>query len=183
MIMAINNPSGNNGNLVVDWDSLSYAQRYQSTLTRDIARIQKLKSKGYKIKWSANGKWCEIAGMTFNVNKAVYDKRTSPNYQPADKEYHLSRNLGCSKICQAGYGHGIEILEDFTFSNELDNYYVEPEDVTKPDIPMWVITTLRRHGNCAFSNKVPFDIDDLAYYGLQVIERNTTSGIILERVN
>ena len=183
MIMAINNPSGNNGGIVVDWDSLSYSHRYQFTLTRDIARIQKLKSKGYKIKWSANEKWCEIGGYQFNVQKTVYEKRTSPNYKPTDSvsTFRLHPNIGSSKACNRG--PGFEILADFSFSNEIDNHYVEPEDLSKPDIPMWVVTTLRRNGNCAFSKEVPFDINDLAYYDLQVVAKHTPSGIILERVN
>lgn len=156
-------------NRISNYDQLSYSQRYCTVLDKDLEDMQNLISKGHKIKWSANGKWCEVGGHQFNISKSVWNLRVvNPRQdEPIRKGHPWSYVIRDKKP--------VEIIEDFS----VDPVSEEPDE--KPYIPMWIIATLRRFGNVAFNDKLPFNLDDLKCYDLEVTVTKTKDGIVLER--
>lgn len=51
-------------------DSINYS--YRARLERDLKAMAELVQQGHEIKWSANKKWCEVNGKTFNIAKRVW---------------------------------------------------------------------------------------------------------------
>lgn len=158
-------------NRINNYDQLSYSQRYCTVLDKDLEEMKSLVSKGHKIKWSANGKWCEVGGHQFNISKAVWNLRVVNPKPEEEKRYYGPAFRHCIK----SDSKPVETIEDFS----VDPVFEEPGE--KPYIPMWIIATLRRFGNVAFKDKLPFNLDDLKYYDLEVDVTYTKDGIVLER--
>ena len=57
------------------YEDLDYAVKCKFSVWKDLKEIKTLSKSGHAIIWSANERWCTVNGKTFNISKAVYQKR------------------------------------------------------------------------------------------------------------
>lgn len=48
---------------------------YINSVNLALREIKRLVAEGHEIHWNSNGRFCVVAGKTFNIDKRVYDKR------------------------------------------------------------------------------------------------------------
>ena len=52
---------------------------YVNNMNSVFQEVRGLFAQGYTVVWSANGRWCEINGKTYNIPKSVFEARLGIN--------------------------------------------------------------------------------------------------------